>query len=89
MKQITPKRNAKGWTSREIRAQLVLLGITQLDIAKAEGLTQQAIGMAIQGARQGLKARKAVAKALGKPVEEIWPDALLPVRERRRLRCAS
>lgn len=72
-----------------IRSQLVLRGITQQDVAKAAGLTQQSIAMAIRGVRQGLKARQAVAHALGVPVETIWPDALLPLRDRRRLRSAS
>lgn len=87
MKKHTTSRN--GWTPQKIRAQLVLKGITPNDIAQENELSRQSITATIAGTRKGLKTRQAVAMALGVQVETIWPDALLPLTERRRLRSAS
>jgi lambda repressor-like predicted transcriptional regulator len=87
MKQNTPNR--KEWSPQKIHSQLVLRGLTHLDVATAAGMTRAVISMTIQGDRKGLRARQAIAQALGKPVETIWPDALLPLKERRRRRNAS
>jgi len=91
MKQNTPRRNSKrnGWTPQEIRAQMVLKGVTPNEIAQANDLSRQSITATIAGTRRGLKTRQAVASALGVQVDVIWPDALLPLKERRRLRRAS
>ena len=91
MKQNTPKRNGKcnGWTPQEIRAQMLLKGITPNEIAQAKELSRQSVTATIAGTRRGLKTRQAVAEALAVQVEIIWPDALLPLKERRRLRTAS
>ena len=87
MKQNTPRINI--WSPRMIRYQLRMKGILPKDIAQAHGWSAQLVTATIRGARQGRKPRQAVADALGIPVTEIWPDALLPLRERKRLRSAS
>jgi lambda repressor-like predicted transcriptional regulator len=71
------------WTTLQIRAAMVELGATPKSIGARSGLTPQAISLAIHGNRKGKKARLAIALALGRQVTEIWPDALLPMRERR------
>ena len=60
-------------------------GVTPKSIGASSGLTPQAISLAVHGHRRGRLARLAIAEALGKDVTEIWPDALLPMRERRLL----
>ena len=87
MKQNTPAK--KAWSPRQIRAQLILRAMLPKDVGANVGLSQQAITATIRGDREGVKPRQAIADALGVPVTDIWPDALLPFRERRRLRCAS
>lgn len=68
---------------------MVMAGLDSASIAKGSGLSQQAISYAVRGIRQGLRARQAIADALNISVTEIWPDALLPLKERRLLRDAS
>ena len=90
MKQNTSthgKRRAP-WTTLEIKIAMLKAGVTPKSIGAASGLTPQAISHAVHQTRSGRRARVAVAQALGVEVTKIWPDALLPLRERR-LRKAS
>lgn len=64
-----------GWTVPEIRAALALKSLNANRIAKQSGFTFASIRHAINGSRQGLGARIAVAEAIGVPVTVIWPDA--------------
>lgn len=68
---------------------MLLRGVTPNEIAQAKDLSRQSVTATIAGTRRGLKTRQAVAEALAVQVETIWPDALLPLKERRRLRTAS
>jgi lambda repressor-like predicted transcriptional regulator len=84
MKQNTPLHNGKsGWDPRQIKARMVLLGVTAAQVAQANGFSSQGVRLTIRGERRGLPIRKAIAQALGEDVQTIWPDALLPLRERR------
>ena len=91
MKQNTPptKQKSIGWNPRQIRVAMLMAGVDSASIGKASGMSHAAISYTWRGLRQGLRARQAIADALHIPVTEIWPDALLPVRERRLLRMAS
>ena len=90
MKQNTPLHNGEsGWEPRQIKARMVLLGVTAAQIAKKNGFSSQGVRAAIRGERKGLAIRKAIAQALEEEVTTIWPDAELPMRERRRLHLAS
>ena len=90
MKQNTSPHAAPsvGWTTAQIKMVMFELGETPKSIAARHGLTPQAISLAVHGRRNGRLARVAIAQSLGRDVTEIWPDALLPMRERR-LRLAS
>lgn len=78
-----------GWSVWKIKAQLRERGINSVQIAAVSGLSHQGIRMTIRGLRCGIATRQAIAQALGVEVTTIWPDALLPLRERRRMRAAS
>jgi len=90
MKQNTSTHGNRrpAWTTLEIKIAMLKAGVTPKSIGADSGLTPQAISHAVHQARSGQRARLAVAQALGVDVTEIWPDALLPLRERR-LRRAS
>jgi lambda repressor-like predicted transcriptional regulator len=77
-----------GWSPNQIKAALILADIEPSEIAKTSGMSHQAILAAVRGDRCGSRSRQAIANALGILVTTIWPDALLPMRERR-LRKAS
>ena len=49
-------------------------GIKQRDIARAAGISEQALTNCKAGTRPSLRTAQRLAKALGKPVEEIFPD---------------
>lgn len=78
-----------GWSVRKLRAQLRKHGLDSVQIAARSGLSHSGVRMAIRGQRSGIATRQAIAQALGVEVTTIWPDALLPLSERRRLRTAS
>jgi lambda repressor-like predicted transcriptional regulator len=86
MKQNTSLQPASAaWTTLQIKEAMLKAGVTPTSIAADSGLTPQAISLAVHDRRRGRRARLAIAKALGKDVTEIWPDALLPMRQRRHL----
>lgn len=71
----------RGWTSREIRAALVLRGVSITKIAHDAGVTVSAVTQTInQGDNhynnrfKGYRIRGYIARALTRPVSEIWPD---------------
>jgi lambda repressor-like predicted transcriptional regulator len=61
-------------TAREIKAALILKGVTQTAIAKEAGISQTLVNLTIQGVERNRKARNGISKALGIPIHEIWPD---------------
>ena len=66
----------KGLTSAEIKAALLLRGISQTEIAEASGVERSRVSEVINGRRTTRRIREAVAKALGRDVEAIWPDEI-------------
>ena len=60
--------------SRQIKAALILKGITQTSIAKELGVPVSLVCMVISGAEKTPRVRQAIAAAIGKPVRTIWPD---------------
>ncbi len=57
---------------REIKAALMLKGVTQASIARKLGITPSLISMVIQGKEKTPRVRQAIAEVIGKKVEEIW-----------------
>lgn len=66
----------KGMTPKEIRAAMYMCGVKLKDIADEAGVTPGRVCQAIYGAgrNKGYRIRPYIAKAIGKTVEEIWPD---------------
>lgn len=66
----------QGMKPNEIRAEMVLRGVKIVDIAKKAKVTPGAVHQAINctGNFKGYRIRPYIADAIGKPVDEIWPD---------------
>jgi len=60
-------------TPREIRAALVLADIKQANIARMLGVTRAAVSNTIAGRRRKPRIRQAIALAISKPVDAVWP----------------
>lgn len=58
----------------EIKAHLILKQITLSSIAKKLGVTRGAVSQVIHNIHSNPRIRKAIADALEKPVNEIWPE---------------
>lgn len=66
----------KGMTPREIKAELILLGVTMTEIARQAGVTHGAVSQTINQYTKfkGYRIRPYIARAIGKNVNDIWPD---------------
>jgi len=60
-------------TPLEIKIELLRAGISIRQLARQEGVSHTAMSYTIHGVNKGRKLREAVARAIGKNVEEIWP----------------
>lgn len=58
----------------EIKARLILRGITQAEIARRLKVSRGAISQVISGRERNQRIRKAIARALGLKVSDIWPE---------------
>ena len=70
------KREKKGMSPNEIKAELVIRGIQIKDIAKIAGVSSEAVSMAISDKSKykgHRRIRPIIAAAINKSVEEIWP----------------
>lgn len=61
-------------TSREIKAALVLKGVKPKNIAARLGVSPAAVTRVIQSQSVSARIRLAVAQAIGKKVNDIWPE---------------
>lgn len=61
-------------THKDILKRLIDLDITQVEIARHEGVSKNAIGQTIRGRTVSRRLRLAIAKAIAVPVKEIWPE---------------
>ena len=59
----------------EIRAALVLAKTTITAIAAQCGVKPPAVHQVINNERPNHRIREAIAETIGRPVEEIWPEA--------------
>lgn len=73
-----PSTKHIGMSPREIKAELILRGVSVQEIAKAAGVTQPAVTQTIYQYKgnsfKGYRIREYIAQALGRSVDEIWPD---------------
>jgi lambda repressor-like predicted transcriptional regulator len=61
-------------TPREIKAELILKGITHLELARRAKVDPSMITRVIQYQRKSYKVRWVIARAIGKPWQEIFTD---------------
>lgn len=61
-------------TPEEIKASLILKKITQASIAKKLEVAPSLVSMVIHGTDKNKKVRRAIARALGKKVRDIFQD---------------
>lgn len=64
----------KNMNYREIKALIVLNGISISDIARQAKVSRQWVSMVVNGHKKSRRIRKAIASAVGKSVEELWPN---------------
>ena len=60
-------------TPLEIKIELLKAGISIRQLARQEGVSHTAMSYTIHGVNKGRRLREAVAQAIGKSIEEIWP----------------
>ena len=60
-------------TPLEIKIELLKAGISIRQLARQEGVSHTAMSYTIHGVNKGLRLRQAIARALGKRIEDIWP----------------
>lgn len=64
-----------------IKIDLLRVGASQSEIARGIGVSVSSVNDVITGRRNSSKIRAAIAKAIGKPVEKIWPDTQPTTKE--------
>ena len=58
----------------EIRGHLLLKNVKSGDIAKKIGVSDAAVSMVIGGTAVSARISAEIARVIGKPVSEIWPE---------------
>lgn len=58
----------------KIKIELLKKEISAAEIARRAGVVRSAISNVIAGRRKSKKLRKAIADAIGEPVEALWPE---------------
>jgi len=66
---------------RRIRSLMIEHGVTNVQIAQKERVTDTYVTFVITGRRTGYRIRRAIAKAVHQPVETLWPDTPINYRE--------
>lgn len=59
-------------TANEIKAKLAMLGITQAEIAREQGVSRCVINAVVHNRLRTKRHRAAVAKAIRLPFDEVW-----------------
>ena len=58
----------------EIKAHLAMKGVTVTSIANGLGIAIPSVSQVISRAKNTRRVQKAIAKAIGKPVDEVFPE---------------
>ena len=61
-------------TRQEIKAALILKGISMAEIARKFKVQPTVVSQIVAGRSRSARIQKHMAKLLGKKVKEIWPD---------------
>lgn len=62
-------------TSKEIKAALVVAEVKHVEIARRADLSPQLVSDVIAGARRNERIETEIAKAIGKPSDDVFPVA--------------
>ena len=62
-------------TANDRKAELVRRGITMTRIAKELGVTVQHVSSVVGGRNRSPRVERAVAEAIGRPTERVFPSA--------------
>lgn len=65
----------KYMSNHKIKALIVLNRTSVSEIARRAGVTRQWVSLVVNGHKTSRRIRKAVASAVNKRVEDLWPDA--------------
>jgi len=60
---------------KQIKILLIQKDIKQVDIARKLGVSNVAVCNVIKGACESKRIKWAIARELGKKVEDLWPDS--------------
>lgn len=60
--------------ARQIKAKLILAGITHKQIAESLGVQRPSVSEVVGGLKTSKRIRAAVARALGTTPEALWPE---------------
>lgn len=66
---------------RHIRAEMVRAGVSNAQIAREEQVSTEYVYYVLAQKRFGYRIRRAIARAVNVPVENLWPDT--PPEQRR------
>ena len=61
-------------TPEEIRIELIRAKTTMAKIAKTAKVTRAFVWQVVYGVRRTRRIREAIAQAVGKPIQELWPE---------------
>lgn len=59
---------------KKIRIEMIKRDVSGAEIARKVGVTRVAIYRTIDGFIKSYRLRKAIADAIGEPVEALWPE---------------
>ncbi len=68
------KRKDMSTTEVEIKKALLDARLKQIDVARKLQVSRQFVNAVIKGQRPTRRVREAIAKAVGKQVDELWPS---------------
>ena len=60
--------------ARQRKAALVLRGVSQAEIARKSGVTATHVSDVLYGRRRSQRVERAIAEALGRTVDELFPS---------------
>ena len=59
---------------RKVKSLMALKGIKGVDIARQLGVSRVTVSIVITGKGKSMRIQRAIAAALNKKYEELWPD---------------
>ena len=61
-------------TPQEIRIEILRANTTMAKIAKAAKVSRGFVWQVVYGLRRTRRIRETIAQAVGKPIQELWPE---------------